>query len=511
MMSRFLIYSLTLLTLLAGLFVMSACQKDLPETTEVMVTFTTRAFVKQEGGTTDAIAPEKMKDLRVIVFDGDNVVVGNDVREDINEKSVVFSYATLVSDGETFKFLAIANEKSAGLAEVLADIGVGSKITNAQIDTWKTLTISNNLNPTADAPLLQSKFWTWTSQKDAPDPNATLDYAASKISVQFKNETNAVQSLTDIKIAGIGSATKAYLFAQADNDFANMQNPPSDIAFEDVENLLPGTFSTIQNYYSNPLKNISSPKLTAKWNGEVRELSLSKDQNGNEIDLTSLGRNEYLQILVTLTGEGPKVTYTIHSWEDNNTNIGDTAPTTPGNDYYVDAWGENSNIEIGGENKNDWTLSDGTIIKGEQIEEDWTGFASDQNDQLRVYIPNDKLIVGNRVVLDFQCAYNNCNQGQNFKIRFSTDQYNEQSIEPENSAEDKTYVYEKDETHIRYLTLTESVIGKLHKPDYGAPNGQNDNYKVLILLTYDANCNGTHKFGVKITKFGLITPSSATQ
>ena len=355
-MKRLLTYGLLLLTILASHFVVSACQKDLPETTEVMVTFTTRAFVKEEGGTTDAIAPEKMKDLRVIVFDGDNVVVGNDVREDINETSVVFSYATLVSDGETFKFLAIANEKSAGLAEVLADIGVGSKITNAQIDTWKTLTISNNLNPTADAPLLQSKFWTWTSQKDAPDPNATLDYAASKISVQFKNETNAVQSLTDIKIAGIGSATEAYLFAQADNDFANKQNPPSDISFEDVENLLPGTFSTIQNYYSNPLNKISSPKLTAKWNGEVRELSLSKDQNGNEIDLTSLGRNEYLQILVTLTGEGPKVTYTIHSWEDTPTNIGDEAhtigvetPTTPGNGYNTEDWTAGNDIEIGGE------------------------------------------------------------------------------------------------------------------------------------------------------------------
>ncbi len=409
-MKRLLTYGLLLLTILASHFVVSACQDDLPESTDMIVTFTTRTFVREEGGTSDAIDSEKMKDLRVIVLDGDNVVVGNDVRKDIKQTSVVFQFATLVSEGETFKFLAIANEESAGLADELEAITVSSTMTNDQINAWKTRTISNHLNPTADAPLPQSKFWTWTSQKDAPDPNATLDYAASKISVQFKNETNAVQSLTDIKIAGIGSATEAYLFAQADNDFAATQNQPSDIEFEDVENLLPGTFSTIQNYYSNPLNNISSPKLTAKWNGEVRELSLSKDQNGNEIDLTSLGRNEYLQILVTLTGEGPKVTYTIHSWEENKTNIGDTAPTTPGNDYYVDNWGTGGIIDVGGGGNDDpWANLGGEIIAGgSDVFDNWSDLSqTTANSWLPIPLDEEYMVVGYKLAIAYTVEFPN--------------------------------------------------------------------------------------------------------
>lgn len=411
-MKRLLTYGLLLLTILASHFVVSACQDDLPETTEVMVTFTTRTFEKEEGGATDAITPEKMKDLRVIVLDGDNIVIGNDIRTDIEQKSVVFSYSTLVSDGETFKFLAIANEESAGLATYWADIEPGSKMTDEQIYEWKTRTISNNLNPTADAPLPQSKFWTWTSREDAPDPNATLDYAASKISVQFKNETNAVQSLTDIKITGIGSATNAYLFAQEGNDFAEQQKAPSDIVFANVENLNPGATSTIQNYYSNPVSNISNPMLYATWMGEQRTLSLSqvKDKDGNTISLTSLKRNEYLQILVTLTGDGPVVNYTIHSWEDNNTNIGDTAPTIPGNDdgngYNTEDWTAGNDIEIGGGggfNDAPTFVPEGTVAIF-----DWTKVQPGENNwkTLSSILPNDITLndvvaVGNVVAIEF--------------------------------------------------------------------------------------------------------------
>lgn len=408
-MKRLLTYGLLLLTILASHFVVSACQDDLPETTEVMVTFTTRTYEKEEGGETDAIAPEKMKDLRVIVLDGENIVIGNDIRTDIEQKSVVFSYATLVSDGETFKFLAIANEESAGLANDLAAIKVGSTMTNDQINEWKTLTISNHLKPTADAPLPQSKFWTWTSQKDAPDPNATLDYAASKISVQFKNETNAVQSLTDIKITGIGSATNAYLFAQEGNDFAEQQIAPSDIVFANVENLNPGATSTIQNYYSNPVSNILNPMLYATWMGEQRTLSLSqvKDKDGNTISLTSLKRNEYLQILVTLTGDGPVVNYTIHSWEENKTNIGDEAPTI-GDEYHVDGWDQGDNIEIGGGGGNNGALNfipEGTTaLGGFGQNQPGLAFACDNNRMnLETTFPDVEFQNGDIVAIQF-CA-----------------------------------------------------------------------------------------------------------
>ena len=64
-MKRLLTYGLLLLTILASHFVVSACQDDLPETTEVMLTFTTRAFVNAEetGDESDAIDEEKMKKI----------------------------------------------------------------------------------------------------------------------------------------------------------------------------------------------------------------------------------------------------------------------------------------------------------------------------------------------------------------------------------------------------------------------------------------------------------------
>lgn len=527
-MKRLLTYGLLLLTILASHFVVSACQDDLPETTDIMVTFTTRAI----SGGTASTAPEieQMHDLRVIMLRSDGTIVDmddykpEDENLDFNPSSVKFTFSTTIPnpEGEDFTFLAIANEESIDETLPWSTRGIGDKLTQSEIES---ITVDTDIK---SEPIPQTDYWTvHVPQSNYKIDDRTLQFAGSKISVVFNNMTKEEQSLSNIHITGITPNTQGYLFKQDGADYIDSKltdngNAVSTISFGNLTLAAPTTVdgkttfaSDSVSRYTYPLGegNISSPMLYADWNGEQRELSLNriKDKEGNEIDFTSLSRNEHLRIEITLTPAGDiTVNYTIAEWEETPTNIGDTAPTTPENGYHVEGWGDVNDIIIGGgeAGENDWVLSNGTVIKGEQIEVDWTGFASDKNDQLRVYIPNDKLIVGNRVVLDFLCAYNNCGQGNNFKIRFSTDQYSEQSIEPENSAEDVTYEYDEGTSYVRYLTLTESVIGKLHRPDWGAPNDQNDNYKVLILLTYDVNCDGADKFGVTITKFGLITPRS---
>lgn len=537
-MKRLLTYGLLLLTILASHFVVSACQDDSDKTT-IMMTFTTRVENAPLGTTTDESAEvpqEQMKELRIIMARKDGTVIHNE-KQSVTGNEHTFSFdVPMMAYTENFQFVAIANE-SALVSTTGTSIDL-SNVDKAAFNNLKTLVIGQDGFFFGDDSqcIPQTIYWaqdiTYGTETNI---RKELQFVVGKITLEFKNETKETQSLTGIHIKGIIPNAQGNLFAQ-DNDFVGTQHDASamqaaDIIFNPVTDLGEGNSSGIQHYYTYPVgsygvasstlsftqseKTYEQPTLFATWNGIEYNLPITEvtDKGGNKHNFTSLARNERLKIVITLTPAGDiTVNYEIAEWIDNPTNIGNPQPN-PGGGYHVDPWGDVNDIIIGGgeAGENDWTLSDGTIIKGEQIQEDWTDFAGDQNDQLRVYIPNDKLVVGNRVVLDFRCAYDNCDRGQNFKIRFSTDQYSEQSIESTDSAEDDTYVYEVGTTHVRYLTLTESVIGKLHKPDWGAPNNQNDNYKVLILLTYDVNCEGAHKFGVTITKFGLITPRSATQ
>lgn len=337
-MKRLLTYGLLLLTILASHFVVSACQDDLPETTEVMMTFTTRAVT--QGAASTAPVVEQMKQLRVIMLREDGTVVGNHLEPEINASSVTFTFTTPIqTGGEDFTFLAVANESSVQSPELTWEYELGTKLSEETINQIKARQIGNKALDINDGPIPQTKQWTVeVPQTHNHKVNQTLDFTASKISVQFKNATDEAQSLGDIKITGIGSATSGYLFAQASNDFGT-QGALSDIAFTGITDLAAGSSSDVQNYYTYPVSSVSSPTLFATWNGKEYELPLE--------GITELNRNDYLQIVVTLTGQELVVNYTIAPWNtDNATNIG--SPTTNGG-YQVDGWGNGNDIIIGGE------------------------------------------------------------------------------------------------------------------------------------------------------------------
>ena len=342
-MKRLLTYGLLLLTILASHFVVSACQDDLPETTEVMMTFTTRAVM---GEASTAPDNERMQDLRVIMLRENGTVVDNHMEEDINASSVTFTFTTPIqTGGEDFTFLAVANEGSIQSESESKlswlSCSPGDKLTAETITQIKAQKIGNgsafDINK---GPIPQTKQWTVTvPQASTHVENQQLDFVASKISVKFQNHTVEPQKLSGIKITGIGSATDGYLFAQASNDFGTQQNP-SDIAFEDVT-VHAGESSVIQYYtYPVPVSSVSSPTLYATWNGKEYNLPIKI----NEAFISSLPRNQHLQIVVTLTGEG--MMYHVVNWEENPTNIG--SPTPEGG-YQVDGWGNGNNIIIGGE------------------------------------------------------------------------------------------------------------------------------------------------------------------
>lgn len=336
-MKRLLTYGLLLLTILASHFVVSACQDDLPETTEVMMTFTTRAVT--QGAASTAPVVEQMKQLRVIMLREDGTVVGNHLEPEINASSVTFTFTTPIqTGGEDFTFLAVANESSVQSPELTWEYELGTKLSEETINQIKARQIGNKALDINDGPIPQTKQWTVeVPQTHNHKVNQTLDFTASKISVQFKNATDEAQSLGDIKITGIGSATSGYLFAQASNDFGT-QGALSDIAFTGITDLAAGSSSDVQNYYTYPVSNISSPTLHATWNGKNYTLPLE--------GITALNRNDYLQIVVTLTGQELTVNYTIADWVEEPTNIG--SPTTNGG-YQVDGWGNGNDIIIGGE------------------------------------------------------------------------------------------------------------------------------------------------------------------
>lgn len=344
-MKRLLTYGLLLLTILASHFVVSACQDDLSDTTEVMMTFTTRAVM---GEASTAPDNERMKDLRVIMLRENGTVVDNHFEEGINASSVTFTFTTPIqTGGEDFTFLAVANEESIQ-SESESEL------------SWLSCSPGDNLSSTLsaikaqkigdgtafdinDGSIPQTKQWTVTvPQASTHVENQQLDFVASKISVQFINNTNAEQSLSNIRITGIGHNVYGYLFAQNSIDFVGTQHDASDITFSDVT-VSAGATSDAQTYYTYPVGSISSPTLYARWNGSEYDLPIEI----NDEFITALNRNDHLKIIVTLTGQELVVNYIIAPWNtDNTTNIG--SPTTNGG-YQVDGWGNGNDIIIGGE------------------------------------------------------------------------------------------------------------------------------------------------------------------
>ena len=476
------------------------------------MTFTTRALVTQEDVST-AIEQEQMKDLRVIMVRQNGSIVHNHKVENIKESSVTVTFQTpVLPDGETFKFFAIANED-----DLVPDLNLES-ITSDKISSLITQEVGGNDAFAITNAIPQTQYWehyidVQESRKESISKQ--LEYMASKISVQFVNQTKEAQSLENIKITGIPLATKGYLFKQND-DYVDTENAVSEILFDAVTNLAAGASSAIQHYYTYPVEGITNAVLSATWKGKDGESDVTRTEPLEGV--TSLPRNQHLKIVITLVGPGDIiVNYEVAEWIDNPTNISDPQPN-PGGGYHVDPWGDVNDVIIGGgeAGENDWTLSDGTIIKGEQVEEDWTDKASpNSNNNLEVNVKAEDLVIGNKIILDFSCAYNNCdNQEQKtdkFKILFTVYHQDYQingkyySIEPENSTEDVIYQYEYGKTYVRYLTINDKVKSALTKT-----NGQ----LVLITREYppcDSANPDAHPYGIKITRYGLIRPRSATQ
>ena len=149
-MKRLLTYGLLLLTILASHFVVSACQDDLPETTEVMMTFTTRAVVTQ-GNESEVINIEKMNDLRVIVVRENGDIVYNDTRSVGGASTATVSFQTPVkTGGENFKFFAIANYSSLVNAPNWANLNIDNLITYVEGD-GSAISINSHIP--------QTKYW----------------------------------------------------------------------------------------------------------------------------------------------------------------------------------------------------------------------------------------------------------------------------------------------------------------------------------------------------------------
>ena len=363
MRKEFLTYGLWMLTLVASLFVVSACQKDdsTYDNTEVMMTFTTRALVSPGDTTSTAIDQERMRKLRVIMVRENGDIVDNHVVENITQTSVTFTFSTPVrTGGEDFTFFAIANED--GLTPTNANeldwlkTATGNNFTEENLNAFKSQTVGTNgsfvLNPNQAIP--QTKYWTVeVPQIDKHKlKNQQLDYLTGKISVKFKNQTNQPQSLSDIKLTGIMPNGKGYLFAQASNDYVG-QDIGGDISLEAVTNLAAGD-SITQNYYTYPIDaaNITSPVLHATWKDTNHQETLSK--------LTSLLRGQHLQIVISLTGQGLTTNYSIADWEEHQTNIG--SPGMGGN-YELKDWGNSNDIVIGGGGSGgDLPVLPGTVI-----------------------------------------------------------------------------------------------------------------------------------------------------
>ena len=344
-MKRLLTYGLLLLTILASHFVVSACQEDVPETTEVIMTFTTRALIKQDDANAE-INAEQLRTLHVIMRKSDGTIY-HASRQDIQENQVTVTFEDVpVSTGEEFEFFAIANQEGIMWNGTTYNV---SNPTTEMLSNFPDLTIGNGgVYALTNHLIPQTKYW-----KEKIYPSETtkigkqLDFTVGKISVQFVNETNNNQSLNNIKVTGVKPNGYGYLFAPIEGgnrveDYCP-QDVNTEIGFESVNNLQAKSSSSIQHYYTYPIDaaNITNPQFEAQWNGTTHTLNLS--------ELKELKRGQHLKIVVTLSGVGIQVAYNIVDWVENTTTIGGLNSTL-GDNYFIADW-DNDDVVIGGEDE----------------------------------------------------------------------------------------------------------------------------------------------------------------
>ena len=457
------------------------------------MTFTTRASITGMEGST-ASDEERMKDLRVIMIrNNDGTVVDNHYAGDINASSVSFMFETPVSSGgEWFTFMAIANENTLSLHDELNAIGTTSAMNEAARNQWKEKVVGSNeaFALTEGQAIPQTKMWTsFISPSGERDlGNQPLDFLVSKISVTIVNTTRNPQTLTGLNISGINPKGKGRLFKDDNTEVFVIDNNTlsQGITFADQVTIASGE-SVTYYYYTYPVTNITNPSLNATWNGNQKSLALST----NEQPLTALERGKHLQIGVSLIGTEMLATYTIAEWEETPTNIGDKAPTTPGNGYNTENWGASNDIEIGGGGQI-WDLGNGTTIKGEQS---WTYEKTDfeVNDRIELNLPKEVIEPGNTIILYFKgYVYSQTATYDQIKVKFETVWGNDYTINDEY----QVYDYVADKEYVRYLTLTEEMM---------MLNGHSLKDINLVILIRDEDDNPIH---IKVSKLLLVTPSS---
>lgn len=506
MMCKVLTYSLTLLTIVAGLFVVSACQKDDVGKSEVMMTFNTRAIVSDDVES-DADALERMNDLRVIMVRQDGTVVDNHLAQGINASSVKFTFSTPVkTGGEYFTFLAVANENSIDIADDnsidwLAQAN-GTLFANSVNEYQAQIIGKGEAYDISKGAIPQTKIWTiYVPQQDkytVPDP-LQLEYVASKISVKFVNQTNELQSLSDIHITGITPNGKGYLFSDYSKNgthdvyteryVENVQLANNPIPFSNVESLAATETSAVQTYYTYPVDaaNISNPMLYAKW--DEKEFHMP-------IGVTSIPRNRHIEIVVNILQGKLTVDYNVKEWKEHELNIGGAPTLIPDNGYYVEDWFADNNIEIGGGTSlgDEWKLEDGTTIKGEQ---NWSynqGSDFEINDYIFLNVPKDLLEAGNTILLYFtEYRYPNQNN-EKIRIRFETGWGGDYDLKDDfvefELGDDPT------KEHVRHLTITEDMM---------LINGHSLKEMNLAIRVRDENDKPIH---VDVKKLVLITPTA---
>lgn len=360
-MKRLLTYGWLLLTLLASLFVMSACQKEEVSKNEVMLTFNTRSDVAdaKSDATTDV---ESMQELRVIMVNQDGTIIGNQKKTIATDQTQeTFNFQAPVKNGnESFTFFAIANESSI-VPDNLRWIEqpTGTLFANS-INEYKTTQIGNDAVFDFSKHIPQTKIWevSYSEIKESGGNlsiTKQLEYVTGKISVHFVNQTNEQQSLSNIHITGITPNTQGYLFKQDGTDYIDSKltdngNAVSTISFGDLTLDAPTTgvddetiyASDSVAYYTYPLAegNFNSPMLYATWGDETESRTLALS------GITSLKRNDHLKIIVTLTGQELVVNYSIAPWVEKLTYIG--SPTIGGG-YNTEDWTAGGDVNIGGD------------------------------------------------------------------------------------------------------------------------------------------------------------------
>ena len=531
MMCKFLTYSLTLLTIVAGLFVVSACQKDEVSKNEVMLTFNTRSDVAdaKSDATTDV---ESMQELRVIMVNQDGTIIGNKNKPIATDQTQeTFNFQAPVKNGnESFTFFAIANESSI-VPNNLSWIkqSTGTLFANS-INERKTTQIGNNAVFDFSRHIPQTKIWevSYSEIKESGGNlsiTKQLEYVTGKISVHFVNQTDEQQTISNILILGITPNTKGYLFAQNSNDYVQsdligdnvnvihfdvMDDASDDVTLSAPSNENASPSDSVE-YYTYPIDaaNIASvtfngntyshPILVANWKGKDHIIELT--------DVTSLARNQHLKIKVTLINGEMQVNYNIVDWKTGNVTIGSIAPTLPENGYYVDNWFADNNINIGGGGQ-EWNLGDGTTIIGKEVWEfdiELSG-QQEQNDYLYVHVPEEYLVVDNKLLLHFHCHTLNglVPAEDSVEIHF---QNNSGAEFEEIVAKDfKRYAWNTEIQYIRYLTFTDDMIKKTEVL-WNTPKG----CKTLIVKVKNSNTSRESTPQIYIDKVFIIEPTYKTK